>query len=411
MTGGSNSIADDILRNGYERWQRLEGEKQAISDDLKELFQELKSNGFDGKALRAAFRMVAKAGDVAVEEHNAMVDLYVDSLTAPRQSEVGTINATRRRAAREAQPDPIAALRADPAMAIVDVANIKKSEPQPAPAARDLTNPPSLSGQVAPPSQAKTSTDGGATEQDIETPADSVTGEASRASNGAGSVAPIQPETANEKAGDVFVAVKGANARLADAVGVEPSPAALSDHTSKSTAVHTDAGKTGVTGGESAAKDGGQKLSVSSAPASAIKFEDSASDAGQAPSTEQYPPVPMKRLPYADCFPAVLGAAYERLGDDIATNGVQRPIVRMGDVIVDGWARYNICRALSVEYPVIQYSGNDVLMDVIAWQRRDRDFTPAQEKQIAAKLVKAVPHRAADILAAFDLAEEMAGAE
>src|SRR5690606_36409114 len=95
---GSNSIADDLLRNGFERWQRLEGEKQAISDDLKELFQELKGHGFDGKALRAAFRKVAKVDDADVQELNAVVDLYVDSLLAPR---VGTVPATRSRAARE----------------------------------------------------------------------------------------------------------------------------------------------------------------------------------------------------------------------------------------------------------------------------------------------------------------------
>lgn len=152
----SNSIADDILRNGFERWQRLEGEKQAISDDLKELFAELKGQGFDSKALRASFRMVAKAGDVAVEEHNALVDLYVGSLMAPKNSGTGTVPATRTRAAREAETEErteaLAALRADPALAVVDVANLKNnSEPQPSPqAGSDLTVPPSPQGQVAP---------------------------------------------------------------------------------------------------------------------------------------------------------------------------------------------------------------------------------------------------------------------
>lgn len=183
MTDGKNSIADDILRNGFERWQRLEGEKQAISDDLKELFAELKSQGFDSKALRASFRKVAKAGDMAVEEHNALVELYVDSLMGPRPSAVGTEDATHRRAAREQteqKADPLAALRADPALAIVAPANLKKSEPQPTKAAGSDLASPSPQGQVATHPEAKTSTDGGATEQDKEMPADSVTGEASR---------------------------------------------------------------------------------------------------------------------------------------------------------------------------------------------------------------------------------------
>lgn len=154
MSDGTNSIADDILRNGFERWQRLEGEKQAISDDLKELFAELKGQGFDSKALRASFRTVAKAGDVAVEEHNALVDLYVGSLMGPRPDETGMDRATRSRAAREAETedrvDALAALRADPALSIVDASNIKKPEPQPTKAAgSDLTNSQALNGQVA----------------------------------------------------------------------------------------------------------------------------------------------------------------------------------------------------------------------------------------------------------------------
>lgn len=123
---------------------------------------------------------------------------------------------------------------------------------------------------------------------------------------------------------------------------------------------------------------------------------------------ESFPRSPMKSLNYAHCFPELSHAAYQRLSDDIAERGVQRPIVRMGDVIVDGWSRYNVCRTIGMEYPVVSYSGNDVLLDVIAWQREARQFTPAQERQIAARLAKEIPHRAADIMAAFEIAEEVA---
>ena len=68
-------------------------------------------------------------------------------------------------------------------------------------------------------------------------------------------------------------------------------------------------------------------------------------------------------------------------------------------------------RSLGIEYPVTPYCGKDVVLDVIRWQRSARNFTPAQEAKIAAALAKAVPHRAGDIMAAFDLAAaEMAGA-
>src|SRR5690606_32267121 len=78
------SVADDVLRSGYERWHRLEEEKAAIGDDLKELFAELKANGFAPKALRESFRRVRNIDDASQQEHDAIVDLYVASLTGAR---------------------------------------------------------------------------------------------------------------------------------------------------------------------------------------------------------------------------------------------------------------------------------------------------------------------------------------
>lgn len=76
----SDSIADDMLRSAYQRWERLEADKQDISTDLKELFAELKANGFTPKALRESFRRVRKADDADQKEHDELVDLYVASL-------------------------------------------------------------------------------------------------------------------------------------------------------------------------------------------------------------------------------------------------------------------------------------------------------------------------------------------
>jgi len=80
----ADALADDLLRSGYDRWTRLEEAKAIVAEDLKELFAELKASGFDGKALRAAFRHVAKMDDLASQEHEAVVDLYVASLTGAR---------------------------------------------------------------------------------------------------------------------------------------------------------------------------------------------------------------------------------------------------------------------------------------------------------------------------------------
>ncbi len=78
---GEHSIADDLLRNGYERWLLLEAAKAEVSDDIKELMAELKGHGFTPKAVRESFRRVRDMGDADQQEHDAIVDLYVASLT------------------------------------------------------------------------------------------------------------------------------------------------------------------------------------------------------------------------------------------------------------------------------------------------------------------------------------------
>lgn len=127
--------------------------------------------------------------------------------------------------------------------------------------------------------------------------------------------------------------------------------------------------------------------------------------------TEYVPPCGMHRPSYAGCFPDLTKAEYERLEKDIAVNRVREPIVRAGDIILDGWNRYTIARKYGFAYPIQEYSGSDVLLDVIEWQRASRNFTPAQERKIAADLAKEIPHRSDDIFAAFGLAEALEAAQ
>jgi len=91
----TDARAHELLRSIYDRWQRLETEKQSILDDLKELFSEAKAHGFDGKALRAAFRRTAKLEDAEerakIEEHDELVDLYVSALTRDAREEINPI--------------------------------------------------------------------------------------------------------------------------------------------------------------------------------------------------------------------------------------------------------------------------------------------------------------------------------
>lgn len=80
------SVADDQLRSFFERWNRLEEEKTAISEDLKALFAEAKGVGFDTKAMRVVFRERAADDSAKLEaaELDQICDLYRASLGRAR---------------------------------------------------------------------------------------------------------------------------------------------------------------------------------------------------------------------------------------------------------------------------------------------------------------------------------------
>ncbi|WP_242148102.1 MULTISPECIES: DUF2312 domain-containing protein [unclassified Sphingomonas] len=53
----SESIAADQLRLLIERIERLEEEKKGIADDIKDVYGEAKSTGFDVKTIRTIVRL------------------------------------------------------------------------------------------------------------------------------------------------------------------------------------------------------------------------------------------------------------------------------------------------------------------------------------------------------------------
>ena len=72
-------IAKEQLKSIIERVERLEEEKKAIADDIKDVFGEAKANGFDTKVLRQIVRL--RKQDVAErEEQNTIRDLYMRAL-------------------------------------------------------------------------------------------------------------------------------------------------------------------------------------------------------------------------------------------------------------------------------------------------------------------------------------------
>ncbi|RBO91862.1 DUF2312 domain-containing protein [Pseudochrobactrum asaccharolyticum] len=80
ITGESaQSIAVGQLRAFIERYERLDEEKRAISDDQKEVVAELKGSGFDVKAFKEIIRLRKKEDHERAEE-DAMLQLYMDAL-------------------------------------------------------------------------------------------------------------------------------------------------------------------------------------------------------------------------------------------------------------------------------------------------------------------------------------------
>jgi uncharacterized protein (UPF0335 family) len=71
-TGG---IAADRLRSIVERIERLEEERKALSSDIKDIYAEAKSAGFDVKVLRAIIR-IRKQEPAEVEEQETLIDVY-----------------------------------------------------------------------------------------------------------------------------------------------------------------------------------------------------------------------------------------------------------------------------------------------------------------------------------------------
>ena len=75
----TESVAADQLKAFIERIERLEEEKKAIADDIKDVFAEMKGTGFDVKAVRQIIRL-RKKDQAERQEEEAILDLYKNAL-------------------------------------------------------------------------------------------------------------------------------------------------------------------------------------------------------------------------------------------------------------------------------------------------------------------------------------------
>ncbi|EFG83780.1 hypothetical protein GXY_11504 [Novacetimonas hansenii ATCC 23769] len=68
-------IAADRLRSIIERVERLEEERKALAGDIKDIYTEAKSAGFDTKVIRQIIRL-RKQEPAEVEEQETLLDIY-----------------------------------------------------------------------------------------------------------------------------------------------------------------------------------------------------------------------------------------------------------------------------------------------------------------------------------------------
>ena len=73
------NFAKDQLKSLVERVERLEVEKQALADDIKEVYVEAKGNGFDAKIIRQVVR-VRKMDPVQRQTDQELTDLYLSAV-------------------------------------------------------------------------------------------------------------------------------------------------------------------------------------------------------------------------------------------------------------------------------------------------------------------------------------------
>lgn len=79
MSEVGHNATDDRLRLLIERVERLEEEKAAIADDIKDVFLEAKAVGYDAKIMKQVIRLRKMQPDDR-REMETILDLYKSAL-------------------------------------------------------------------------------------------------------------------------------------------------------------------------------------------------------------------------------------------------------------------------------------------------------------------------------------------
>jgi uncharacterized protein (UPF0335 family) len=76
---GNDTIQADRLKSFIERIERLEEERAALSADIREVYAEAKSAGYDTKVMRQIVRL-RKMDAADRQEQEALLDVYIQAV-------------------------------------------------------------------------------------------------------------------------------------------------------------------------------------------------------------------------------------------------------------------------------------------------------------------------------------------
>jgi uncharacterized protein (UPF0335 family) len=75
----SGNFSADLLNQIVARVERLEEEKKALADDIREVYAEAKAHGFDTKILRQVIKL-RKMDRADLAEQESLLEVYMDAL-------------------------------------------------------------------------------------------------------------------------------------------------------------------------------------------------------------------------------------------------------------------------------------------------------------------------------------------
>ena len=81
----NSTTSADQLRQYIERVERLEDEKRSLMADIKDVYAEAKSTGFEPKIMRQIVKMRAMDSDL-LNEQDALLSTYREAVGLPESS-------------------------------------------------------------------------------------------------------------------------------------------------------------------------------------------------------------------------------------------------------------------------------------------------------------------------------------